>query len=319
MEEGFPCIVRWPRGLGKVPRRAGWTAAAAALLVCSFASLVDVSLKGIVTNGSLVTLSAVGGALAVALWGPHARRSNVAGNEQAVAEVRSELAALREENARLRLQAHRAEGVGQVAARVRRIVTEAEGPAEDEDESWKSYTEAVVMRTALVTACRDLQTALAHTERRLTTTIPGPELDRRIDRRHPPEGGAVATGAPPARAPEPVPSVAAHPWPLVDDPWPLLDEPVLEPVVELPVLRALAAEPALRALDTEPVRRALEAETDWHGSVGVIEVMTALAGYQRSQSGHLRIVPDPGAVAPTSERGSPMALLTSALDQASSL
>lgn len=177
----------------KAPR-AGWIVLAAGLLVCSFASLAGVSVRALVVNGTVAALAAAGGALVTTRSSPLHRRDG-ATDEREVVQVRSELAALREENARLRLQAQRAAGVSQVVARVRGIATEGAGaPGSELDDPVKAYTEARVMRTALVVACRDLQTALAHTERSLVTTIPSPELDRRIERRRPePAGGGPGT------------------------------------------------------------------------------------------------------------------------------
>lgn len=92
-----------------------------------------------------------------------------------------ELTALREENAKLRLQDQRALSVGRAAQRIRE--TAAAAIAEDDDgsdDAWNALAQATVMRTALSAICQDLQTAVGQMQRRLGTMIPAPELDRRV-------------------------------------------------------------------------------------------------------------------------------------------
>lgn len=95
-----------------------------------------------------------------------------------------ELARLREENAYLRLERQRAQGIGRAAERVREAVESlASSPAEQADDAWAIYTEASVMRETLAAACNDMQVALAQLQRQLAAATPAPELDRRVDDR----------------------------------------------------------------------------------------------------------------------------------------
>jgi len=121
--------------------------------------------------------------------------------------VRVELVALREENAKLRLDQQRALSLGRATERIRDAVDAVAVGDEAEAASWDALTEATVMRTALLAACQDLQTAVGHMERRLSTQIAGPEIDRRLrdmgdtpwvgdaDRRAKPSGGGADAGS----------------------------------------------------------------------------------------------------------------------------
>jgi len=121
--------------------------------------------------------------------------------------VRVELVALREENAKLRLDQQRALSLGRATERIRDAVDAVAVGDEAEAKAWHALTEATVMRTALLAACQDLQTAVGHMERRLSTQIAGPEIDRRLrdvgdtpwvgdaDRRAKPSGGGADADA----------------------------------------------------------------------------------------------------------------------------
>jgi len=133
-----------------------------------------------IEEAALVALALVAAA-ALAGW-RGAKRRSVA--DPPVQALRIELSALREENARLRLQDQRVLSVGRAAERIRQTATAATaGGDEESDQAWDTLTQAMVMRTALSAMCQDLQSAVGHMQRRLTTMIPGPELDRRLDDR----------------------------------------------------------------------------------------------------------------------------------------
>jgi len=125
--------------------------------------------------------------------------------------VQLELVALREENAKLRLEGQRALDLGRATERIRDAVATATVAGDAEGDAWDALTEATVMRTALLAVCEDLQKAVGITERRLRTQIPGPELDRRLgDQPQGPWAGAAnrrakAMGVDGSVAPPPIP------------------------------------------------------------------------------------------------------------------
>ncbi len=137
--------------------------------------------RGVRTEEVAIVALALVAVAALAGWRGAKRRSVVAPPVQA---LRIELSAVREENARLRLQDQRVLSVGRAAERIRQTAAAATADGDEEsDQAWDTLTQAMVMRTALSAMCQDLQSAVGHMQRRLTTMIPGPELDRRLDDR----------------------------------------------------------------------------------------------------------------------------------------
>lgn len=121
--------------------------------------------------------------------------SRGSGTRALVDALRTEIEELREENARLRLEAQRPAGPGLAAARIGEIGARV-AFTDEGDEAWESLTEASVLRDALLRVCRELATCALQVERQLTTLLPPTELDRRVrDRRrvpnHPQAPGSV--------------------------------------------------------------------------------------------------------------------------------
>lgn len=193
MEHGLACATKSVHSIVAAPRRI-LLAAAAAGAVAACAALFGRAAFGPDGAERVVLLTSVLTAGSCIAAGAYlAGRSTRPADDRTLIAVRTEMSTLREENARLRMQVHRAADVGQVVDRVRQIAAESDVYADDGvDAVWERHTEAAVMRTALLAACRDLQTALGQAERRLTTMTPGPELDRRLtDRRRPGADGAA--------------------------------------------------------------------------------------------------------------------------------
>ncbi|MDP9395369.1 MAG: hypothetical protein M3Q27_14435 [Actinomycetota bacterium] len=98
--------------------------------------------------------------------------------ERALAALREEVERLREENARLRLDAQRPLHLLTVAETVRSL---SDAPAPDAaDEMRHELAELMTIRTGWLAVLRDLQTAGAQLERRLSLGTPSSEIDRRV-------------------------------------------------------------------------------------------------------------------------------------------
>ena len=90
----------------------------------------------------------------------------------ALAELEAELALLREENARLKVERHQPTDSGQVVDRMRALVEQAETTEQTADDAWHSLTEALVLRETLLDVCREVASAMGALERRLSAIQP---------------------------------------------------------------------------------------------------------------------------------------------------
>lgn len=118
-----------------------------------------------------------------------AKRRGDAEQAQLVARLREEIDLLKQENALLRSEQQRPRSLGQAAGAIRRLPAQAnrlDDDGDEGDEAWATVTDATVLKATLASVCSDLQTAIHHVQRQLTTGIPAPELDRRVTGREPP-------------------------------------------------------------------------------------------------------------------------------------
>jgi len=106
----------------------------------------------------------------------------------ALAELEAELALLREENARLKVERHRTPDSGQVIDRMRSLVEAAENSEQAADDAWHSLTEALVLRETLLDVCREVASAMGAMERRLASIQPSGDDAAWLER--PAEGAA---------------------------------------------------------------------------------------------------------------------------------
>jgi hypothetical protein len=83
---------------------------------------------------------------------------------------------LREENARLRVKLESSPDVGHVIERLRALTTPRSSDAEHGDEAWRLFTEAIVLRNALIEVCKEIGEAMASLEARLESLTAPSEL-----------------------------------------------------------------------------------------------------------------------------------------------
>jgi hypothetical protein len=150
-----------------------------------------------------------------AVTGKTSQRRNVARQDQLVARLQEEMEGLKQENALLRSEQQQPTSLGKAAGAFRSQVLAAAGSGDEDDEAWAAMTDATVLQATIVSACRDLQTAIGHIQAQLSTGIPVSELDRRSADRpqrpaldatqllHSPEVTVITTGTT-ARFPRPV-------------------------------------------------------------------------------------------------------------------
>jgi hypothetical protein len=166
---------------------------------------------------------------------------------ESLAELRDELAALKEENALLRSEQQRPLHVGRVASVMRdQVASLATQATDDGDDAWGALTATTVLRETLVAACRDLEIAIRHVLDQLTAGMPDPPRDRRTTDRQPLTGGVEAPQViEPERLPEePVTIVVIEPEPQPErQPEPAAEVGPVE--LELEWLTVVAASPVL--------------------------------------------------------------------------
>jgi hypothetical protein len=89
-------------------------------------------------------------------------------------EIESELALLREENARLKVRQER-RGGRSVHERVRELLPAAHGQEADADEPWELLAQCLMLRDGLLDACREIELGMRETRRRLDAILPEEE------------------------------------------------------------------------------------------------------------------------------------------------
>lgn len=98
-------------------------------------------------------------------------------HEQRLEELESELALLREENARLKVK-HERPGERPVQERVRDLLPpRAVGHGGDDDEPWELLTSCLMLRDGLIDACREIELGVCETRRRLDAILPDDARD----------------------------------------------------------------------------------------------------------------------------------------------
>jgi hypothetical protein len=99
--------------------------------------------------------------------------SSPSGQSRQLEELMSELALLREENARLKVQQERPRE-RPVNERVRELLPLGdEAPqSADSDEPWELLTDCLMLRDGLVDACREIEEGMRETRRRLDAILP---------------------------------------------------------------------------------------------------------------------------------------------------
>jgi hypothetical protein len=88
-----------------------------------------------------------------------------------VEALESELALLREENARLKVKQERP-GARSVGERVRELLPPAGEEGGDSDEPWELLTQCLMLRDGLIDACREVEQGMRETRRRLDAILP---------------------------------------------------------------------------------------------------------------------------------------------------
>jgi len=115
------------------------------------------------------------------------------GEMAAMSELETELALLREENARLKVERHRPADAGHVIERMRSIRQEEEAPTAERDagslssvDGGQAFAESLALREGLMHACREAQQAMRGIRGRLealTGEIEGRAGDRLMPER----------------------------------------------------------------------------------------------------------------------------------------
>lgn len=80
-----------------------------------------------------------------------------------------ELALLREENARLKVERHRPADPGRIIDRMRDLRQESHAVQQGEDVSSRSLVECLTLRDGLLEACREIQQAMQGMQSRIGT------------------------------------------------------------------------------------------------------------------------------------------------------
>lgn len=93
------------------------------------------------------------------------------GQSRQLEELESELALLREENARLKVQQERPRD-RPVNERVRELLPLRREEGSDSDEPWELLTDCLMLRDGLVNACREIEHGMRETRRRLDAILP---------------------------------------------------------------------------------------------------------------------------------------------------
>jgi hypothetical protein len=91
--------------------------------------------------------------------------------EQRLEELESELALLREENARLKVKQQQP-GMRPLQERVRELLPPGGAPDRDDDEPWELLTSCLMLRDGLIDACREIEQGMRETRRRLDAILP---------------------------------------------------------------------------------------------------------------------------------------------------
>jgi hypothetical protein len=96
--------------------------------------------------------------------------------ERRLDELESELALLREENARLKVKREQP-GARAVQERVRELLPPRGAQGRDDDEPWELLTSCLMLRDGLVDACREIEQGMRETRRRLDAILPDDARD----------------------------------------------------------------------------------------------------------------------------------------------
>jgi hypothetical protein len=96
--------------------------------------------------------------------------------EQRLEALESELALLREENARLKVKQERP-GERPVEERVRDLLPPRGAHERDDDEPWELLTSCLMLRDGLIDACREIEHGMRETRRRLDAILPDDARD----------------------------------------------------------------------------------------------------------------------------------------------
>lgn len=89
-------------------------------------------------------------------------------------ELESELALLREENARLKVKQERP-GARSVNERVRELLPPAGEEGTGSDEPWELLTQALMLRDGLLDACHEIELSMRELRRQLDAILPAGE------------------------------------------------------------------------------------------------------------------------------------------------
>lgn len=123
------------------------------------------------------------------------QRRRAAGANWAEREaLEAELALLREENARMKVEAARPASTGRAIERIRGAAAAAEELGQTDD-AWQALAEATMLREVLADMCEEVQGAVAAVQKRLRSLGPGHEAQP-----YPADAGVVAFPLRPAQA-----------------------------------------------------------------------------------------------------------------------
>jgi DNA repair exonuclease SbcCD ATPase subunit len=101
-----------------------------------------------------------------------------------IAQLRTELELLREENTRLRIERSRIASAADQTERLRERLETLQQVEEEADEAWQVLTDSHVLRDTLLQVVGDIERTMALARHQLLSATPATELDRRlIDRR----------------------------------------------------------------------------------------------------------------------------------------
>jgi hypothetical protein len=94
-------------------------------------------------------------------------RARPTDDDQGMETLQAEIALLREENARLKADAHQLPGLGTLLAHARALPSAIDGRAEATDEAAEMLVETMVIRQALLDACAQIELSMAAVKTKL--------------------------------------------------------------------------------------------------------------------------------------------------------
>lgn len=103
-------------------------------------------------------------------------------DDDALGALQAELALLREENARLKVERQRRPDAGHVVERLREIAAVTGRLDDFGDDAWHVLTETVVIRETLLDVCREIEHAMVNLQNRLSSTTPAAATDSWLER-----------------------------------------------------------------------------------------------------------------------------------------